>query len=93
MAKYFQDPFVKWSYRVETRSDQDPSLDNLRAWDETLEARYGPYLDQEMADAGIPLTRRSRSVVAMLCVASTGSGAKQVRRACEYWKRVLDLRL
>ncbi len=44
MAKYFQDPFVKWSYRVETRRDQEPSLKDLREWDETMEARYGPYL-------------------------------------------------
>lgn len=93
MAQHFFDEFVKLSYRVEHRGDQDPTAEELTAWDQTLHARYGAFLPAALADQGIPDTRRNRSILAFLAQSTTGSGEDQVRRAAAYWNRVAGLTL
>ena len=88
MARNFQDEFVKWSYRIETRSDQDPDRRDLIDFDETLNDQYGRFLDEEMVAAGIEVTRRSKSIIAMLAMSSTGGSKNQVKRACQFWRHV-----
>ncbi len=88
MAVNFQDRFVKWSYRIETQDNDDPSRQNLIAWDVTLHNRYDQHLNTAMNAAGIPTTRRNRSLIAMLALASTGTMKEQVENACEFWPNV-----
>ena len=92
MARYFLDEFVKWSYRVEM-DDEDPSQEDLKDYDETLQLRYDPYLEEEMQSFGIDVSRRNKSIVAMLALSSSGSARIQVRRACEYWVNVRNVQI
>lgn len=93
MARHFQDQFVKWAYRVETRTNQDASRQDLIDFDETLNRRFDRHLDEEMEAAGIEVTRRNKSIIAMLALSSSGGRRNQVKRACEFWRHVKDMTL
>lgn len=93
MADHYFDEFVKFSYRVEHRGDQDPSDDDLHDWDELLHRHYGQYIRDALATHGIPDTRRNRSILALLSQNSAGSGRTRVDNAAEYWANVMGARV
>jgi hypothetical protein len=93
VAQHFHDLFVKLSYRVEHRTDQNPTADELASWDETMNARYGPFIPAALAAQGIEDTKRNRSILAFLAQSSTGTGATQVNRAAAYWNQAHGLSL
>lgn len=87
MATFIQDEFVKLSYTIEY-PDSYPDADDLRKFDQLLERRYGTIVDAEMVRAGIPVTRRNRSIVILLTPLLPGMGRTQMRKACNYWALV-----
>lgn len=95
MALNFEGEFVKFSYRLENRSEGQPTEEQLREWDQVLWNRYwhDGALVKQMISHKIPTDRRNRSIVAMLCVSSRGSGIERVEFACQYWANVMELPL
>ncbi len=88
MPLHFDNDIIKWTYRMETRDRHRPSASELAEWEETLHARYAPFLAAEMQSAGISDTRKNRSVLALLIMATKGRGQQKVRNACRYFQNV-----
>jgi hypothetical protein len=93
MPVHFDNDFIKWTYRMETRDKDDPSASVLSQWEQTLHNRYAAFLTSEMQRAGIPNTRTNRSILALLIMATKGRGQLKVRNACEYFNNVSGIQV
>lgn len=95
MSFNYNESVVLWTFHRKNPSVYAPTINQLNAWDQELFGSYENKLIEILSDAGIPLSRETKSRVLLLATVSNGGTVPmQVRNACRYyvntWGQDLD---